>query len=77
MLSLNASVEAARAGDSGAGFAIVAEEVRQLAINTTQAAKETEQLVMGSYEKIQKGSDILAQNNMIFKEIQGQNRPVC
>ncbi|CAN2040822.1 methyl-accepting chemotaxis protein [Candidatus Magnetomoraceae bacterium gMMP-15] len=71
LLSLNASVEAARAGESGSGFAIVAEEVRQLAINTTKAAKETEQLVMGSYEKIQHGSNLVSQNNLILKEIQG------
>ena len=71
LLSLNASVEAARAGEAGSGFAIVAEEVRQLAINTTKAAKETEQLVMGSYEKIQHGSNLVSQNNLILKEIQG------
>jgi methyl-accepting chemotaxis protein len=70
LLSLNAAVEAARAGDAGSGFAIVAEEVRKLALNTTKAAKETAALVTESFQKIKHGSDILSQNNVIFKEIE-------
>ena len=54
MLSLNASIEAARAGAAGAGFAVVAEKVQQLAIDSNKCSNLVEQIVTNMESQVDK-----------------------
>ncbi len=60
ILSINASVEAARAGLAGRGFAVVAEEVRQLASRSAEAAKNASDMVESTRTIIQTGVKLTA-----------------
>ncbi len=70
ILSLNAAVEAARAGNAGKGFAVVAEEVRSLAAKSADAAKDTTQLIENALLAVENGTAVVAQTEQSLGTIE-------
>lgn len=77
LLSLNASIEAARAGDAGLGFAVVASEIRKLADQSVQAAGQIQNIVREIHAKTADTVDTAKQaESIVESQIESLNRTI-
>ncbi|EBG5205618.1 chemoreceptor protein [Salmonella enterica subsp. enterica] len=73
ILALNAAVEAARAGDHGKGFSVVAGEVRNLAHRSAEAAKSIKALIDVTHDNVRQGAAIVQEAEKNMQEIVGRS----
>ncbi len=69
LLALNAAVEAARAGEAGAGFGVVADEVRSLALRAADAARHTTLQIEAISTQIAEGMTLVSETSQAFTEL--------